>query len=198
MRDSETAGYERTRQPSAGSAGAHAVKQHDVWLVWSSAFLIPWAALYLAKPAPRSVMWRASLATTLFGLAEPSFVPAYRNPPPFRIGATHRVQYRAPDFFFRSRRHRHGNARRLRWSKPRANQGLICPSNSLANGVPAPNGTAASNVAATPVFIIPLQCIRQWQYTKCWITPAGVRWSSRRCSSSSNAPPNSACRAPVA
>lgn len=57
------------------------MKQHYVWLAWSSAFLIPWAALYLAKPALRGVMWRASLATTLFGLTEPIFVPAYWNPP---------------------------------------------------------------------------------------------------------------------
>jgi hypothetical protein len=57
------------------------VKQHYVWLIWSSAFLIPWAALYLARPALRAVMWRASLATTLFGLTEPIFVPAYWNPP---------------------------------------------------------------------------------------------------------------------
>ena len=57
------------------------MKQHYVWLIWSSAFLIPWAALYLARPALRAVMWRASLATTLFGLTEPIFVPEYWNPP---------------------------------------------------------------------------------------------------------------------
>ncbi len=57
------------------------MKQHYVWLIWSSAFLIPWAALYLARPALRGVMWHTSLATTLFGLTEPIFVPAYWNPP---------------------------------------------------------------------------------------------------------------------
>ena len=57
------------------------MKQHYVWFIWSSAFLIPWAALYLARPALRAVMWRASLATTLFGLTEPIFVPEYWNPP---------------------------------------------------------------------------------------------------------------------
>ncbi len=57
------------------------MKQHYVWLVWSSAFLIPWAALYLAKPALREVMLRASLTTMLFGLTEPIFVPEYWNPP---------------------------------------------------------------------------------------------------------------------
>jgi hypothetical protein len=57
------------------------VKQHYVWLIWSSAFLIPWTALYLIMPALRGVMWRASLATTFFGLTEPIFVPAYWNPP---------------------------------------------------------------------------------------------------------------------
>ena len=49
--------------------------------MWSSAFLIPWAALYLIKPALRGVMWRASLTTMLFGLTEPIFVPAYWSPP---------------------------------------------------------------------------------------------------------------------
>ena len=57
------------------------MNQHYVWLIWSSAFLIPWAALYLATPALREVMWRASLATMLFGLTEPIFVPKYWTPP---------------------------------------------------------------------------------------------------------------------
>ena len=57
------------------------MKQHYVWLIWSSAFLIPWAALYLARPALRVAMWRASLATMLFGLTEPIFVAEYWNPP---------------------------------------------------------------------------------------------------------------------
>ena len=75
------AGCERTRQSKARSAGTRAVKHHYVLLIWSSVFLIPWATLYLGKPALRGVMWRASLATTLFGLTEPIFVPAYWNPP---------------------------------------------------------------------------------------------------------------------
>jgi hypothetical protein len=54
---------------------------HYVWLIWSSAFLIPWAVLYLAKPAFRREMLRVSLATSLLGLSEPIFVPAYWNPP---------------------------------------------------------------------------------------------------------------------
>jgi hypothetical protein len=57
------------------------VKQHYVWLVWSSAFLIPWVAIYYANTRLRTVMWRVSLATMLFGLTEPLFVPAYWNPP---------------------------------------------------------------------------------------------------------------------
>ena len=57
------------------------VRHHYVWLIWSSAFLIPWAALYRTNPALRAVMWRVSLATMLFGLTEPIFVPAYWNPP---------------------------------------------------------------------------------------------------------------------
>ena len=54
---------------------------HYVWLVWSSAFLLPWLALYLINPRFRPVMWRVSLATSLFGLTEPIWVPAYWNPP---------------------------------------------------------------------------------------------------------------------
>ena len=57
------------------------MKHHYVWLVWSSAFLIPWGALYVANPGLRSVMWRVSFVTALFGVTEPLFVPAYWNPP---------------------------------------------------------------------------------------------------------------------
>ncbi len=52
-----------------------------VWLIWSSAFLVPWVALYLAYPRHRRVMVRASLLTMPFGLTEPLFVPEYWNPP---------------------------------------------------------------------------------------------------------------------
>ncbi len=57
------------------------MKQHYVWLIWSSAFLVPWVVLYLANAQLRTVMWRVSLGTALFGLTEPIFVPAYWNPP---------------------------------------------------------------------------------------------------------------------
>ena len=57
------------------------MRYHYVWLLWSSAFLVPWIALYLANPLMRGVMWRTSAATSLFGLTEPVFVPAYWNPP---------------------------------------------------------------------------------------------------------------------
>jgi len=57
------------------------MKFHFVWLVWSSAFLLPWIALYLTNPLWRTVMWRASLATAAFGLTEPIFVPEYWMPP---------------------------------------------------------------------------------------------------------------------
>ena len=50
-------GYERARQSSAQSTGTRAVKQHYVWLIWSSALLISWAVLYLARPPLRAVMW---------------------------------------------------------------------------------------------------------------------------------------------
>ena len=52
------------------------MRYHYVWLIWSSAFLLPWIALYLTNPLLRTVMWRASLATAVFGLTEPIFVPS--------------------------------------------------------------------------------------------------------------------------
>ncbi len=54
---------------------------HYVWLVWSSAFLLPWVLLYRLFPQHRPVMWRASLFMLPFGLTEPIFVPEYWNPP---------------------------------------------------------------------------------------------------------------------
>jgi hypothetical protein len=52
-----------------------------VWLVWASAFLVPWALLYWRFPAHRRAMIWASVFTTPFGLTEPLFVPSYWNPP---------------------------------------------------------------------------------------------------------------------
>lgn len=52
-----------------------------VWLVWALSLLIPWGGLYLAFPAQRRVMLWSSGLTSLFGLTEPIFVPAYWNPP---------------------------------------------------------------------------------------------------------------------
>ena len=52
-----------------------------VWLLWSGAFLVPWALLYFVWPALRPHMLRVSAATSLLGLAEPIFVPEYWNPP---------------------------------------------------------------------------------------------------------------------
>ena len=57
------------------------MRYHYVWLLWSTAFFIPWALLYLLNPLHRRVMWQASAATSLFGLTEPIFVPRYWNPP---------------------------------------------------------------------------------------------------------------------
>jgi len=51
------------------------------WLIWSGAFLIPWALLYFLRPGFRYKMLRVSLATSLLGLSEPIFVPEYWNPP---------------------------------------------------------------------------------------------------------------------
>jgi hypothetical protein len=52
-----------------------------VWLLWSSAFLVPWALVYALAPAFRSRMLRVSIATSFLGLTEPIFVPEYWNPP---------------------------------------------------------------------------------------------------------------------
>jgi len=52
-----------------------------VWLIWASAFLLPWTALFVAWPALRRPMLWASALTAPFGLTEPFFVPAYWNPP---------------------------------------------------------------------------------------------------------------------
>jgi hypothetical protein len=57
------------------------MRYHYVWLAWASAFLAPWIALYVANPFLRTVMWRTSAATAVFGLTEPIFVPGYWNPP---------------------------------------------------------------------------------------------------------------------
>ena len=54
---------------------------HYAWLIWSSTFLVPWTALFVANPRLRGVMWRTSAVTALFGLTEPIFVPEYWNPP---------------------------------------------------------------------------------------------------------------------
>ena len=54
---------------------------HYVWLVWSSAFLLPWVLLFALFPQHRVGMWWASAFMALFGLTEPMFVPEYWNPP---------------------------------------------------------------------------------------------------------------------
>ena len=51
------------------------------WLIWSAAFLLVWAVLFVARPPLRRRMLWASVLTTPFGLTEPLFVPAYWNPP---------------------------------------------------------------------------------------------------------------------
>ena len=57
------------------------IPEQYVWLTWSSAFLLPWMALYLGFPRQRRPMMWASLFTAPFGLTEPLFVPEYWNPP---------------------------------------------------------------------------------------------------------------------
>ncbi len=57
------------------------VSDQYVWLLWSSAFLIPWGIVYFMFPEHRRAMLWASLFTTPFGLSEPLFVPEYWLPP---------------------------------------------------------------------------------------------------------------------
>lgn len=57
------------------------MKYHYVWLLWSSAFLLPWIALYIAFPMHRRAMLWGSVFMAPFGLTEPLFVPDYWNPP---------------------------------------------------------------------------------------------------------------------
>lgn len=52
-----------------------------VWLIWASAFLVPWLVLWFVYPRDRTIMLRASAMTMAFGLTEPIFVPEYWNPP---------------------------------------------------------------------------------------------------------------------
>jgi len=72
------------------------INDHYVWLIWASAFLIPWLMIYAGLPRFRVQMLKASLWTSLLGLTEPLFVPSYWNPPS-----------REPDPWIRVRRHRH-------------------------------------------------------------------------------------------
>ncbi len=52
-----------------------------VWLLWASAFLVPWGLVYWRFPLQRKAMLWASVFTTPFGLSEPLFVPEYWLPP---------------------------------------------------------------------------------------------------------------------
>lgn len=51
------------------------------WLIWAASFMLPWALLFIARPALRRPMLWASALTAPFGLSEPLFVPVYWNPP---------------------------------------------------------------------------------------------------------------------
>jgi len=57
------------------------INEQYIWLIWASAFLIPWAVIYLAYPKYRHTMLWTSLFTAPFGLTEPLFVPEYWSPP---------------------------------------------------------------------------------------------------------------------
>jgi hypothetical protein len=56
---------------------------HYAWLTWSALLLVPWGLVYLSlrNRESRHEMLVVSLWTSLLGLTEPLFVPAYWNPP---------------------------------------------------------------------------------------------------------------------
>jgi hypothetical protein len=51
------------------------------WLLFSLCYLTIWAVIYLIKPKLRKEMMYVSAFTSLTGLTEPIFVPAYWSPP---------------------------------------------------------------------------------------------------------------------
>lgn len=57
------------------------VPEKYVRVLWSIAFVVPWAIEYFTFPAHRRALIWASLLTTPFGLSEPLFVPEYWSPP---------------------------------------------------------------------------------------------------------------------
>jgi len=57
------------------------IAEQYVWFVWASAFLIPWALIFVRFPQHRQAMLKTSLLTAPFGLTEPIFVPSYWDPP---------------------------------------------------------------------------------------------------------------------
>ena len=102
-----------TQRAAAAEGQAVTRDYHYVWLLWSSAFLVPWAAIYFARPAMRRHMLRVSAATSLLGLTEPIFVPEILEPAePFRSGAAHGLRHRELHLLLRDRRHRLGALQR--------------------------------------------------------------------------------------
>ena len=75
------------------------MKYQYVWLIWSSAFLLPWATLFFFKPRHRGVMLRTSFFTMLLGLTEPLYVPSYWNPPSL-FGLAQRTGFDVESFIF--------------------------------------------------------------------------------------------------
>jgi hypothetical protein len=60
---------------------SHVLGDHYVWLIWASAFLVPWLVLFVTFSRYRTTILGASVMTALFGFTEPIFVPAYWDPP---------------------------------------------------------------------------------------------------------------------
>jgi lycopene cyclase-like protein len=72
---------DRLRYDPPQRAKQSMIPDQHVWLVWSSAFLLPWLVAYAVFPQQRKAMVWTSLITAPFGLTEVLFVPAYWSPP---------------------------------------------------------------------------------------------------------------------
>lgn len=77
------------------------MNDHFTWLIWASAFMIPWVALFAALPRFRLPMLKASLWTSLLGLTQLLFVPSYWNPPSlFNLAQRYRLDIESLIFGF--------------------------------------------------------------------------------------------------
>lgn len=122
-----------------------------VLLVWASALLVPWGAVYLARPAlRRPLLWSSAFAVP-FGLSEILFAGAYWSPPSL-FDLARRVHLDLESFVFLF-----------------ASGGLAAVAFNVATGRPVdvegrarkqPSKREAYNVAlATPALVFPVALV---------------------------------------